>query len=88
MSNGNENKNKILVILTGGTICSTLNQNLKNQSNATAVKNLIIEDYKKSNSPFKNEVEFDVIKLIPDILSENMTINSWNNFIFNQLINK
>lgn len=81
MSNGNENKNKILVILTGGTICSTLNQNLKNQSNATAVKNLIIEDYKKSNSPFKNEVEFDVIKLIPDILSENMTINSWNNLL-------
>ncbi len=77
----NLNQNKILVILTGGTICSTLNQNLKNQSNASKAESYIINDFKRSNSFFKSQVEFDTIKLTPDILSENMTIKYWNNLL-------
>ena len=81
MANTKINQNKILIILTGGTICSTLNQNLKNKSNADVIKTYIVSDFKRSNSPYKNKVEFDYIKLTPDILSENMTINAWNSLL-------
>lgn len=73
--------NKILVILTGGTICSAPNENLKNQSDAEKAKNYIISDFEKSDSPFAKSVSFDTIKLSPDILSENMTIKAWNGLI-------
>lgn len=69
---------KILVVLTGGTICSTKDENYsgKNQSNAEKIKTFIINDYLSSNSPFTKKVKFDTISLVPDILSENMTAKS------------
>ena len=71
---------KILVVLTGGTICSTKdeNHNGKNQSNADEIKAFIVNDYLSSNSPFINKAKFDTVSLVPDILSENMTDKSLN----------
>ena len=74
---------KILVILTGGTICSApdTKSNNKNQSNAEFSKGYIIDGFYKSKSEFRDQVEFDTIKLNPDILSENATIGFWNNLL-------
>ncbi|MBR2937733.1 MAG: asparaginase [Oscillospiraceae bacterium] len=72
------NKPKILVILTGGTICSSTNDEGQRYSNAENVK--IIGHYQKSNSPFSGKVDFD--KEIPlDTLSENMTVARWNTLL-------
>lgn len=71
---------KILVILTGGTICSGPNENAKNQSQAEKAEKYIISDFKKSASPYK-DVDFDTVKLEKDILSENMTVSVWNKLI-------
>lgn len=73
-----QNDPKILVVLTGGTICSSTNEQGERYSNAANVK--IIDAYKKGNSPFAGVVDFD--PMIPtDILSENMTIDSWNTIL-------
>lgn len=69
------NKPKILVILTGGTICSSTDENGQRYSDAENVK--IIGHYQNSDSPFSGQVDFD--KAIPlDTLSENMTTDKWN----------
>ncbi|MEE1197916.1 MAG: asparaginase domain-containing protein [Acutalibacteraceae bacterium] len=71
-------KPKILVILTGGTICCSTNDAGLRFSDAEGVK--IIDAFKKSNSPYSNKITFD--KKIPlDILSENMTTDSWNTLL-------
>ena len=68
-------KPKILVILTGGTICSATDEKGLRYSNAENVK--IIGHYRNSDSPFSGKVDFD--KEIPlDTLSENMTVDKWN----------
>ena len=67
--------NQILVILTGGTICSSTDEKGQRYSNAENVK--IIGHYQKADSPFSGKVDFD--KKIPlDTLSENMTVSKWN----------
>lgn len=71
-------KPKILVILTGGTICSSTDEKGQRYSNAENVK--IIGHYQKGNSPFSGKVDFD--KEIPlDTLSENMTVDKWNTLL-------
>ncbi len=74
---------KILVLLTGGTICSApkAEQKNKNQSNATEARQHILADFEASSSPFADKVEFEAKALIPDILSENMTVASWNRLV-------
>lgn len=72
---------KVLVVLTGGTICSGPNENTKNQSQAEKAEQYIISGFKNSDSPYKNSVEFETVKLEKDILSENMTIPVWNNLL-------
>ncbi len=74
-------RNKMLVILTGGTICSESDDNNENQSNAKGASKKIISSYKKSKSPFADIVEFDTRSLHEDILSENMTISVWNELL-------
>ncbi len=74
-------KQRILVVLTGGTICSELDKNNENQSNAVEANKKIIAYYKKSTSPFVDVVDFDTEKLSEDILSENMTIGVWNELL-------
>lgn len=67
---------KILLILTGGTICSYENSDGKRATDAESAKHKIISEFRKSNSPF-NCVEFDTVMPL-DTLSENMTVNKWN----------
>ncbi len=76
-------KSRILVVLTGGTICSApkAEQDNKNQSNATEARQHILADFEASSSPFADRVEFEAKALIPDILSENMTVDAWNRLI-------
>jgi len=70
---------KILVILTGGTICSFENNEGERTADAENVKYKIISNFRNSTSPFKN-AEFDFLMPL-DILSENMTINTWNTLL-------
>lgn len=75
-------KKKICVLLTGGTICSVPDSNEKNRSDATVVRTVLTDFYKKeSGSPFSESVDFDIKTLSPDILSENMTVGAWNEIL-------
>lgn len=67
---------KILLILTGGTICSYENSDGKRATDAESAKYKIISEFRKSDSPF-NGVEFDTVMPL-DTLSENMTVNKWD----------
>lgn len=72
---------KLLLIFTGGTICSSPDsENGKNQSNAKKTGSLLEENF-KNNSIYKNKVKFDSIYLKQDVLSENM-----NFCVLNELI--
>lgn len=68
--------NKILLILTGGTICSFENADGKRDVCAESAKYKIITEFRRSGSPF-NGVEFDTAMPL-DTLSENMTVQKWN----------
>ena len=68
--------NKILLILTGGTICSYENADGKRATDAESAKYKIISEFRKSGSPF-NGVEFDTVMPL-DTLSENMTVQKLN----------
>lgn len=67
---------RILLILTGGTICSYENADGKRTSDAESAKYKIISEFRKSDSPF-NHIEFDTAMPI-DTLSENMTPEKWD----------
>ncbi len=67
---------KILLILVGGTICTSLNEyGTLSISEGAGVK--LIENYKNSDSPFKDDVEIKTTENL-FILSENMSIPNWN----------
>lgn len=68
--------NKILLMLTGGTICSAENTDGKRATDAESAKYKIISEFRKSNSPF-NGVEFNTVMPL-DTLSENMTFQKWD----------
>lgn len=72
---------KILVILTGGTICSAPNEKGKRQSDAEGAKNYIIADFEESDSPYRKSLHFEPVSLTEDILSENMTVKVWNELL-------
>ena len=70
---------KIMLIFTGGTVCSSPDgEGGKNQSNAKKTGSYLECAFKDSDSPFKGCVEFESRYLPQDILSENMTVHSWN----------
>ncbi len=67
---------KILLILVGGTICTSLNEHgTLSISEGAGVK--LIENFKNSDSPFKDKVEIKPTENL-FILSENMSIPNWN----------
>ena len=66
---------KILLILTGGTICSFENNDGKRQTDAESAKYKIITEFRKSGSVF-GDIAFDTAMPI-DTLSENMTFAKW-----------
>ena len=61
-----DNKNKILLILTGGTICSYENAIGEKKPNAEGAKSLIESIFRQSDSEYK-EVEFEE-KILLNIL--------------------
>ncbi|MBE6949101.1 MAG: hypothetical protein E7456_04575 [Ruminococcaceae bacterium] len=75
---------KILVILTGGTICASTDAFGQRYSDAANVH--IIDGFERGNSPFAGRVHFDVI-MPTDILSENMTVKTWN-ILLDALLNQ
>ena len=74
----NKNK-KILIILTGGTICSCEDSNGERSSQADTAQYKITSIFSESDSPY-NSVEFDYI-ISTDILSENMTLETWSKLL-------
>ena len=70
---------KILLILTGGTICSQADDSGHNFSNQAVAAPKLLDRYKNSTSPYRN-VDFDVASPL-DILSENMTTHAWNTLL-------
>lgn len=67
---------KILLILVGGTICTALNEHgTLSISEGAGIK--LIENFKNSDSPFKDKVEIKPTENL-FILSENMSIENWN----------
>ncbi len=75
MNSGRNEQSNILVVLTGGTICSSVNAEGIRYSDAANVE--IIQNFQTGQSPFSGKIVFTA-KTPLDILSENMTINSWN----------
>lgn len=68
----------ILVIFTGGTICTTIKN--KQMSTDPAAAYALIDFFKSSNSIYRNCVTFHNGEMF-NILSENMTIKKWNEII-------
>ena len=67
---------KILLILVGGTICTTLGEHgTLSISEGAGVK--LVENFQNSDSPFKNDVVITPTENL-FILSENMSIPNWN----------
>lgn len=79
MTSENTKKDKILLILTGGTICSVEDEKGERSSDAEKAKYKIVSIFKNSNSPFKG-VGFDC-RMPLNILSENMTVKTWNTLL-------
>ena len=68
---------KILLILTGGTICSFDRGDGERASDTERAEALIVGTYQKNH---KNCVSFDTVSPL-NVLSENMTVSHWNTLI-------
>lgn len=70
---------KILLFLTGGTICSVVGGDGFNNSDAQNAKTVLVQGYKDGDSKHKDCVIFENMFLTSDgVLSENMTVDKWN----------
>lgn len=75
-----KSKIKILLIFTGGTICSFSNERGERVSDVKRAQALIVENFINGKSFCRNSVSFTVKQPL-NILSENMTPSSWNKLI-------
>ena len=73
-------KLNILLMLTGGTICSFADERGERVSDTERAQYLIVEKFRKSASEYAERVDFDIRRPI-DILSENITVSHWNKLI-------
>lgn len=74
---------KILLVLTGGTICSFADEHTNEQTaDVASAKRLIVENFRRGASKYRSEADvvFD-IKTPLNILSENMTTEHLNTLI-------
>lgn len=69
----------ILLVLTGGTICSFTNRSGEQSSDTKKAEALIIKNFREGSSKFRGEeyVSFDP-RFPLDVLSENMTLVHWD----------
>lgn len=73
---------KILIILTGGTICSFANENGEQQADTSRAETLIVKNFRASDSKFRDESAVSFYTRRPlNVLSENMTVKHWNTLI-------
>lgn len=70
---------KILLMLTGGTICSFVNREGFKEAEIDKAAPLLIDNFNKNNTDCF-QIKFDV-ELPLNILSENMTIDKWNELL-------
>lgn len=71
---------KILLVLTGGTICSFGDERGGNRDVYMKEANaLLLQNFRKSGSAFA-DAEFETVTVL-QVLSENMTIDCWNELI-------
>lgn len=77
-----EAKHNILLVLTGGTICSFANEQGEQESDVKMAEALIVKNFRNGDSKYRGEdcVKFHT-KFPLNILSENMTIKHWNTLI-------
>ena len=73
-------KKNILLILTGGTICSFSTKKGEQASDTEKAQALIVHNFKNGASPYRDNVEFHCVSPL-DILSENMTVAHWDSLI-------
>lgn len=75
-----ENEAKILLLLTGGTICSFGDEQGKRRDvDIQKAKALLLQYFEDSDSPCAHE-KFEVVTIL-NTLSENMTIPKWNELL-------
>ena len=67
---------KILLVLTGGTICTSVRGGLRTLDTDAASLRLV-DEFRNSGSPFADSVQFTVGERF-HTLSENMTLSVWN----------
>ncbi|MBR6403710.1 MAG: asparaginase [Eubacterium sp.] len=72
-------KNKILVVTTGGTICSTAGADGLNDVNSSGTVPVLVNMTKECLDGYR-DVVYDTISPI-DTLSENMTVEHWNKLL-------
>lgn len=78
------NTKRILLILTGGTICSFATANAEQASDTERAQALIVANFRNSDSEYSSEKCVEFIPSSPlDTLSENMTVIHWNALINN-----
>lgn len=70
---------KLLLLLTGGTICSFPDSEGHRSSDAKMAAPLLVETLRNSRSAYKN-YEIDV-ETVSNVLSENMTVEVWNSLL-------
>ncbi len=73
-------KKNILLILTGGTICSFATDKGEQASDTSKAQALIVHNFKNGTSPYRDNVDFHCVSPL-DILSENMTVTHWDSLI-------
>ena len=67
---------KILLVMTGGTICSFKDSTGHNEADTVKAAPMLIDILRNSDSPVR-DAEFDVIRPL-NTLSENMSVEKWN----------
>ncbi len=75
-------KHRILLVLTGGTICSFADEKGERESDTARAQTLIVQNFRNGTSLYRDPeaVAFDPVSPL-DILSENMTVTHWNTLI-------
>ncbi len=75
-----KSKHRILLILTGGTICSFADQeNEERVSDVALAQTLIVQNFRNSSSVYREEASVSFDPVCPlDVLSENITTTHWN----------
>lgn len=72
-------KKKVLVVLTGGTICSTIKENVRTLD-VDSARITLVSGFLNSDSPLRDEIDFEIGENF-NTLSENMTIEKWNQIL-------